>query len=90
MALLEQGDELAPEAIFKVVEVLQDVGADAIYTDEDHVDLSGRRFDPVFKPYWSPDLLLSTAFIGRLCVVRRDILDTSEMFRENCAGGGRA
>ena len=86
VALLEQGDELAPEGLFKVVEFLQSVSADVVYTDEDQIDVSGRRFDPVFKPYWSPDLLLSTAYIGRLCVMRRDILETLEMFREDRAG----
>jgi len=86
VALLEQGDELAPEAIFKVVEFLQGVDADVIYTDEDRIDVSGRRSYPVFKPYWSPDLLLSTGYFGRLCVVRRDILETPEMFTENREG----
>jgi hypothetical protein len=86
VALIDQGDELSPEALFKVVELLQSVRADLIYTDEDHIDISGRRSDPVFKPYWSPDLLLSTAYIGRLCVIRRSILEGSEVFREGFEG----
>jgi GT2 family glycosyltransferase len=86
VALLGQGDELAPEAIFKVVELLQNVRADMIYTDEDQIDISGRRSDPVFKPYWSPDLLLSTAYIGRLCVIRRSLLEAPEVFREGFEG----
>jgi O-antigen biosynthesis protein len=86
VALLEAGDELAPEAIFKVVELLQSVRADVVYTDEDHTDISGRRSDPVFKPYWSPDLLLSAPYTGRLCVVRAGILETPDVFREGFDG----
>lgn len=87
VALLDQGDELAPEALFKVAEHLQYVRPDIIYTNEDWIDLSSRRSDPVFKPYWSPDLLLSTAYIGRLCVMRREMLDTpSGPFREGFEG----
>lgn len=87
IALLYQGDELAPEALFKVVESLQSNQADVIYTDEDHVDVSGVRSDPIFKPYWSPDLLLSTGYIGRLCVVRKSLLDEAGDFRDNFEGG---
>jgi O-antigen biosynthesis protein len=86
VALLDQGDELAPAAIFKVVELLQRVRADAVYTDEDHIDISGGRSDPVFKPYWSPDLLLSTAYTGRLCVMRRSVLEALGAFREGFEG----
>ena len=87
VALLEGGDEIAPEAIFKVVEFLQHVPADVVYSDEDRIDVGGRRSDPVFKPYWSPDLLLSTAYVGRLCVVRRSIFGTVQVFREGFEGG---
>lgn len=86
VALLGAGDELAPEALFKVAELLQSVRADMVYTDEDYVDLSGRHSDPVFKPYWSPDLLLSTPYVGRLCVMRRSLLEASGVFREGYGG----
>jgi O-antigen biosynthesis protein len=86
VAFLDQGDELAPEALFKVVEALQHVRADVLYTDEDHIDVSGARLDPVFKPYWSPDLFLSTAYIGRLCVIRKELLDASGGVREGFEG----
>jgi O-antigen biosynthesis protein len=86
VTLLEGGDEFASEALFKVVEVLQHARADVVYTDEDHIDVSGRRSDPVFKPPWSPDLLLSTAYIGRLCVMRRSVLEAAGAFREGFEG----
>jgi glycosyltransferase involved in cell wall biosynthesis len=86
VALIEAGDEISPEALFRMVEILQHVSADVIYTDEDRLDVGGRRSDPVFKPYWSPDLLLSTAYVGRLCAVRRSVLQTVGPFREGYEG----
>jgi GT2 family glycosyltransferase len=35
----------------------------------------GERFDPFFKPEWSPDLLLSFAYMSHLTVVRRTLFD---------------
>jgi O-antigen biosynthesis protein len=86
VGLLGAGDRVAPEALFKVVELLQGVRADVIYTDEDHIDISGRRSNPLFKPYWSPDLLLSIPYVGRLCVMRKSIFGASKVFREGYEG----
>lgn len=84
--LLDQGDELAPEALFAVVEFLQDVRADVVYTDEDRIDVAGERATPVFKAYWSPDLLLASPYAGRMCVMRRDVLEAAGGFREGADG----
>ena len=43
--------------------------SDVIYTDEDKLDMGGHRFDPQFKPDWSPTLLLSYMYVGHLLVV---------------------
>ncbi len=82
VALLGQDDEIASDALFKVVEFLQDFRADVIYTNEDSIDVSGGRSDPIFKPYYSPDLLLSTAYTGRMCVMRKSLLEAPEAFRD--------
>lgn len=79
--IADPGDELEPDAVFRVTELLQRVEVDVVYTDEDSVDLSGERRDPVFKPYPSPELLLSAPYTGRMCAIRRVLLD-SEVFRE--------
>ena len=56
---------LMPHALFEVVRALNDAPAtDLIYSDEDKVDDTGRdRWDPFFKPDWSPDLLLSMNYV---------------------------
>lgn len=86
VALLDQGDELAPDALFKVIELLQSDRAGVIYTDEDRIDVSGVRSHPIFKPYWSPDLLLSTGYIGRLCLMRRCLVEGVGGFRRGFEG----
>jgi hypothetical protein len=74
VAFVGEGDELAPDALFRVVEVLQGTDADVVYTDEDTIDHLGRHSDPLLKPDWSPDLMLSSPYVGRLSVIRRQLL----------------
>ena len=37
-----------------------------LYGDEDHIDAAGRRCRPLFKPGFSPDLLLASDYLGSL------------------------
>jgi GT2 family glycosyltransferase len=72
LVLLDHDDLLAPEALFEVARLLQDQpDADLIYSDSDKVDAKGRRFEPFFKPDWSPELLLCVNYIAHLSVFRR-------------------
>jgi GT2 family glycosyltransferase len=74
---LDHDDTLAPHALAYVCEAInQDSSADLIYSDEDKIDATGRRFEPFFKPDWSPDLLLSENYICHLLVLRRDLAQT--------------
>jgi len=82
VALLDHDDELAQDALYHVVEAINlqpDVGL--LYSDEDKIDEDGRRYDPFFKPDWSPDLLLSENYICHLLVVRRSHLNQAGGFR---------
>ena len=49
--------------------------ADVLYSDEDKLSPSGQRQVPTFKPDWSPDLLLSSAYLCHLLVVRRSLVE---------------
>jgi len=76
LAFLEMDDELAPEALFELVSRLQQEPApDLVYSDEDAITADGRREDPLFKPDWSPDLLLSTNYVARFGLLRRRLVD---------------
>ena len=76
VAFMDSDDVLAPDALYWVVKLLQENrDADLIYSDEDKLDLAGRRCEPFFKPDWSPDLLLSMNYISHFTVARGQIID---------------
>ncbi len=82
VAFMDHDDELAPEALYEVVRRLNvEPDLDLIYSDEDKLDLQGRRETPFFKPDWSPDLLLSMNYICHLTVARKRLLDEVGGFR---------
>ena len=74
VALLDHDDVLASDALFYMVDALQSSDRpDLLYSDEDHMDESGRRFAPFFKPDWSPDLILSENYVCHLMTFRREL-----------------
>lgn len=76
IALLDHDDTLAPQALAYVCEAInQNPFSDLFYSDEDKIDARGSRFDPFFKPDWSPDLFLSENYVCHLLTMRRDLAD---------------
>jgi ADP-heptose:LPS heptosyltransferase/GT2 family glycosyltransferase len=69
------GDVLGSDALaeFAVARGLHPE-VDFFYADEDRISPSSGSREPFFKPAWSPDLLLSTNYIGRLWVAASDLL----------------
>lgn len=87
VTFLDQDDELAPYALAEVVAALERrPNARLIYSDEDHVDAFGTRFQPYFKPDWSPDLLLSQNYVCHLAVYPRDFVAQLGGFRAGYEG----
>jgi GT2 family glycosyltransferase len=87
VGLLDDLDELKPNALFEVVSLLQERrDLDIIYTDEDRRSPEGWLVDPFFKPDWSSDLLLSINYVGRLSVFRREVMDRVGGFRSGVEG----
>jgi glycosyltransferase involved in cell wall biosynthesis len=74
VAVLPQNGTLHPHCLYHVGEACQK-GLQVIYVDEDHLDDSGRRRRPSFKPSWSPDLLTSCMYWGRFWVVKRECVE---------------
>ena len=67
VALLDHDDVLATQALYLMVEAIQQSPeAVVVYSDEDKLDEQGRRHDPHFKSGWNPDLLLSQNYISHL------------------------
>src|SRR6202011_2217436 len=75
LLFLRSGDQLAPAALYYIVEALQCTASDVIYSDHDFIDQNGMRMRPVFKPDWSPHLLLSCMYAGPGLVVRRSLFE---------------
>lgn len=87
IALLDNDDELAPIAFYEVIKLLnENSNLDLIYSDEDKIDMNGNRFEPAFKPDWSPDLLLGTNYISHLGIYRRSIVNEIGGFRVGYEG----
>lgn len=75
VAFLDQDDELAPEAAERMVEAFtRFADCDLAYSDEDKLDLDGRRFFPHFKSAFAPELLLSYNYICHLLVMRTSLV----------------
>ena len=73
---LHAGDELAVDALLNVA--MSNVGvaaAEFIYGDERRESPVSHRVQPFLKPEWSPELLLSTNYIGRLWVASARLVD---------------
>lgn len=87
VALLDHDDTLHPEALARVVQVLNTrPEADLLYTDEDKMTDDGRRFEPIFKPDWNRTLMLAYNMINHLGVYRRRVVNEIGGFRADFAG----
>ena len=66
VGFLSAGDQLGCDALLQIA-VASGLhrDADMIYADEARVSPASREREPFFKPDYSPDLLLSTNYIGR-------------------------
>jgi glycosyltransferase involved in cell wall biosynthesis len=75
VGLLHAGDVLSPHALCEIGHLLaSDPSCDVVYTDEDcRSSKTGDRFGLALKPDWSPELMLSYNYLGRLTVVRRTL-----------------
>jgi GT2 family glycosyltransferase len=86
VACAGQHDRLSPNALFRFAEALQTERCDLLYADEDHLDFAGHRERPCFKPGWSPDLLVGSAYPGRFLVIATNVLSRAGWFRDECGG----
>ena len=88
VGFLDHDDVLSPFALYEVVRLLnKDPSIDCIYSDEDKLLASSeQRYDPVFKPMWSPDTFLSYNYLCHFAVLRRVLLDDVGALREGFDG----
>ncbi len=87
VALMDHDDVLPPHALYEVAAELDAYPeTDLVYSDEDKIDESGRRFAPYCKPDWNYDLLLGQNYINHLAVFRRSLIERAGGMREGFEG----
>ena len=87
IALLDHDDMLTEDALFHVVNALQEERYDVVYTDEDKISEDGTKYsDPAFKPDFSIDLLRAHNYITHLFVVKRELAVSVGGFRKEYDG----
>ena len=87
VALMDNDDVIPKDALYEIVKVLnRDRTIDMIYTDEDKIDIDGKRRDPNFKSDWAPDSFMSSNYISHFCVLRKSIIDGIGGFRVGYEG----
>ena len=75
IALLDHDDELAPAALYFVAcEINDHPDAQLIYSDEDKLDITGRRSNAHFKPDWNRQLFLAQNFFSHLGVFKAELI----------------
>jgi GT2 family glycosyltransferase len=87
VALLDHDDLLPADALLHVASaIVRQPTAGCLYTDEDKIDDTGRRYDPQFKGGWSPEMALTHNYTHHLTVIRRSIVEQAGRFRPDFNG----
>ena len=76
IGFLDHDDLLSQDALFEIVKVINDnEDVEFIYSDEDKIDQEYERFEPYFKPDYSPETLLSNNYITHFVVVKKELIN---------------
>ncbi|MBX3749986.1 MAG: glycosyltransferase [Opitutaceae bacterium] len=87
VALLDHDDLLPHDALLNVAAaIVRQPTASYLYTDEDKIDDTGRRFDPQFKGGWSPEMALTHNYTHHLTVIRREVVERAGRLRPEFNG----
>lgn len=87
IALLDHDDIIYPNALYENALAINTSDPEFIYSDEDKVSENGKkRFDPFFKPDWSPDFLRSINYITHFAVIKKSLILKAGGFRKEYDG----
>ncbi len=86
IALMDNDDEITPNALYEMVKAINEKKADFIYSDEDFISTEGVLSNPHYKPDFSPDLLLSHNYITHFTCFKKDLLDSVGHFNSKFDG----
>jgi len=86
-AMLDHDDILHPSALFEVMNVICNQGADFIYTDEiKFTDTPKNAFQPHFKQDYAPDTLRANNYICHLSVYSRALFEQAGPYHSDFDG----
>ena len=76
IVLLDHDDLLEPHALFAIASLLLErPDADLVYSDKDKTDAEAlSRFDPLFKPEWSPEAMLTVNYLTHVNALRTSVV----------------
>ncbi|MEH3120272.1 MAG: glycosyltransferase family 2 protein [Methylorubrum populi] len=87
LTLIDHDDAIPAHALFAFAEALDwEPDTDFLYSDEDKITIRGERYEPFFKPDWSPETLEACMYTAHLALYRRDIVARIGGFRAECEG----
>ncbi|MDS4028034.1 MAG: glycosyltransferase [Candidatus Contendobacter sp.] len=86
VGFLDHDDELTPDALHEIVQIIKQMEPDIVYSDEEYIKTNGSRYSAHFKPDYSPDLILSLNYICHLTVYRHSLLQQINGLREGYDG----
>ncbi|BAF72682.1 glycosyl transferase [Sulfurovum sp. NBC37-1] len=75
IALMDNDDELTPDALYEILKAINTKAAELIYSDEDKIEEDGTFAEPHFKPDFSPDMFLSQNYLSHLVVIKKELVD---------------
>lgn len=82
VALLDHDDEIPEHALYMIVLAInENPYLDMLYSDEDKIDETGKRFGPYFKPDWNPDLFAGHNLVSHLGIYRTSVARSVGGFR---------
>lgn len=87
LVFMDHDDLITVDALYEAAKAIQETGADILYSDEDKIDMQGRKhFMPHFKPDFNMDLLRTVNYICHLLLVRKSLADELGGFRPRYNG----
>ena len=86
IALMDNDDEITPNALYEMVKAINKNQAEFIYSDEDFISTEGICSNPHFKPDFSPDLLLSHNYITHFTCFKKILLEKVGYFNPQFDG----
>ena len=87
IAFADHDDTLAEEALYQMAaEISKHPETELLYSDEDVIDIKGKRLIPHFKPDYNPDYLCCVNYMCHLVVVKRELLDSVGLLRKEYDG----